>query len=48
MLKIEQNWGKIANYLPPNAQQRSAPLVSMMPKVEINYQLVQENASQLM
>ena len=25
MLKIEQNWGKIANY-PPNAQQRSAPL----------------------
>ena len=26
MLKIEQNWGKIANY-PPNAQQRSAPLV---------------------
>ena len=27
MLKIEQNWGKIANY-PPNAQQRSAPLIS--------------------
>ena len=25
MLKIGQNWGKIANY-PPNAQQRSAPL----------------------
>ena len=24
MLKIRQNWGKIANY-PPNAQQRSAP-----------------------
>ena len=27
MLKIEQNWGKIANY-PSNAQQRSAPLYS--------------------
>ena len=27
MLKIGQNWGKIANY-PPNAQQRSAPLVT--------------------
>ena len=26
MLKIGQNWGKIANYPPPNAQQRSAPL----------------------
>ena len=26
MLKIGQNWGKIANY-PPNAQQRSAPLI---------------------
>ena len=26
MLKIGQNWGKIANY-PPNAQQSSAPLV---------------------
>ena len=26
MLKIGQNWGKTANY-PPNAQQRSAPLV---------------------
>ena len=25
MLKIGQNWGKIANY-PPNAHQRSAPL----------------------
>ena len=25
MLKIRQNWGKIANY-PPNAQQRFAPL----------------------
>ena len=25
MLKIGQNWGKIANY-PPNAQQRLAPL----------------------
>ena len=25
MLKIGQNWGKIANY-PPNAQQRFAPL----------------------
>ena len=25
MLKIGQNWGKVANY-PPNAQQRSAPL----------------------
>ena len=28
MLKIGQNWGKIANYPPPNAQQRSAPLVT--------------------
>ena len=28
MLKIGQNWGKIANY-PPNAQQRSAPLRTM-------------------
>ena len=29
MLKLEQNWGKIANYPPlPNAQQRSAPLPS--------------------
>ena len=27
MLKIKQNWGKIANYT-PNAQQRSAPLVT--------------------
>ena len=27
MLKIGQNWGKIANYL-PKAQQRSAPLVT--------------------
>ena len=26
MLKIGQNWGKIANYPPPNAQQRFAPL----------------------
>ena len=26
MLKIGQNYGKIANY-PPNAQQRSAPLL---------------------
>ena len=26
MLKIGQNWGKIANY-PPNAQKRSVPLV---------------------
>ena len=26
MLKIGQNWGKIANY-PPNAQERSAPLL---------------------
>ena len=25
MLKIGQNWGKIANY-PPNAQKRFAPL----------------------
>ena len=25
MLKIGQNWGKIANY-PPNVRQRSAPL----------------------
>ena len=25
MIKIGQNWGEIANYLPPNAQQRSAP-----------------------
>ena len=28
MLKIVQNWGKIANY-PPNAQQRSALLAEM-------------------
>ena len=27
MLKIGQNWGKIANYSPPNAQQRLAPLL---------------------
>ena len=27
MLKIGQNWGKIANYLPPHAQQKFAPLV---------------------
>ena len=27
MLKIGLNWGKIANYPPPNAQQRFAPLV---------------------
>ena len=27
MLKIGQNWGKIANNL-PNAQQRSAPLIA--------------------
>ena len=27
MLKIGQNWGKIANY-PPNALQRSAPLIA--------------------
>ena len=26
MLKIEQNWGKTANY-PPNALQRSAPML---------------------
>ena len=26
MLKIGQNWGKIANYPPPNARQKSAPL----------------------
>ena len=26
MLKIGKNWGKIANYPPPNAQKRSAPL----------------------
>ena len=27
MLKIGENWGRIANYPPPpNAQQRSAPL----------------------
>ena len=26
MLKIGQNWGRIANYSPSNAQQRSAPL----------------------
>ena len=26
MLKIGQNWSKIAHY-PPNAQQRSAPLI---------------------
>ena len=29
MLKIKQNWGKIANY-PPNAQQRSVPLLKMV------------------
>ena len=29
MLKIGQNWGKIANY-PPNAQQRSAPLFTVV------------------
>ena len=27
MLKMGQNWGKIANY-PPNAQHKSAPLVT--------------------
>ena len=27
MLKIEQNWGKIASY-PPNAQNKSAPLAA--------------------
>ena len=26
MRKTRQNWGKIANYPPPNAQERSAPL----------------------
>ena len=26
MWKIEQNWGKIANYPPPDAQDKSAPL----------------------
>ena len=30
MLKIGQNWGKIANY-PPNAQQRFAPLPTYCP-----------------
>ena len=30
MLKIEQNWGKIANY-PPNTQQRFAPLATRIP-----------------
>ena len=29
MLKIGQNWGKIANYFPPNAQQRFAPLAHL-------------------
>ena len=29
MLKIGQNWGKIANYR-PNAQQRLAPLVGLL------------------
>ena len=28
MLKLGQNWGKIANY-PPNGQQRFAPLITM-------------------
>ena len=32
MLKIGQNWGKIANY-PPNAQQRSAPLLTAITDV---------------
>ena len=32
MLKIGQNWGKIANY-PPNAQQRSAPLLAAITDV---------------
>ena len=31
MLKIGQNWGKIANY-PPHAQQRSAPLGTTPPE----------------
>ena len=34
MLKIGQNWGKIANY-PPNAQQRSAPLAVSTTKSQI-------------
>ena len=29
MLKISQNWGKIANY-PPNAEQKFAPVTQMM------------------
>ena len=32
MLKIGQNWGKIANY-PPNAQQRFALLI-VTPKIQ--------------
>ena len=30
MLKIGQNWGQIANYPPPNAQQRFAPLTASL------------------
>ena len=30
MLKTGQNWGKIANYPPPNAQQKSAPLAERL------------------
>ena len=34
MLKIGQNWGKIANYT-PNAQQRLAPLETQIRNVDI-------------
>ena len=34
MLKIGQNWGNIANYPPPNAQQRSAPCSEPFEKIK--------------
>ena len=38
MLKIGQNWNKIANYPPPpNAQQRFAPLLLASGKSYLNY-----------
>ena len=40
MLKIGQNWGKIANY-PPNAQQRSAPLHLMQYYIHIKACILQ-------
>ena len=38
-LKIGQNWGKIANYLPPIAQQRSAPLIAKQMGMPTRYTL---------